>query len=147
MHKEINENVELAIHIPVGGRHDIIARGSGIVSLPCPPPPWLKVYFEGNLYGAENLKSFEQRVMHAAQRCVHGYPTVACSNYNPEERYVGLALEQIGTLDYARLVHELRARRYGPGNYIPDEECVQRAWCLNDESEEKILQWITPQSE
>lgn len=35
------------------------------------------VYFEGNVYGAENLKTFEERAICAYDRLTHSYPTVA----------------------------------------------------------------------
>lgn len=33
--------------------------------------------FEGNLYGAENLRTYRERLMHAAGRARDNYPTVA----------------------------------------------------------------------
>jgi len=59
-----------------------IDPGSGIVTLPA---HWDKradtdpvlVYFEGNRYGAENMTTFEARVLQAAGRLDKHYPTIA----------------------------------------------------------------------
>ncbi len=39
----------------------------------------MEVYYEGNAYGAENLRSFEERALHATGRLVQRSPTTACS--------------------------------------------------------------------
>ena len=38
---------------------------------------WIDIYFEGNLYGAANITSFEDMLRHAADRLVDHYPTAA----------------------------------------------------------------------
>lgn len=57
-----------------------IARGSGIVGL-AGLSPTVTVDFEGNIYHAENLRTFAQRVQHAADRLQQHYPTVARSTF------------------------------------------------------------------
>jgi hypothetical protein len=53
-----------------------IVRGSGVVGV-AGLTPTIVVHFEGNIYGAENLRTFDQRVQHAADRLRTGYPTSA----------------------------------------------------------------------
>jgi hypothetical protein len=63
-------------HTDLGG----IVRGSGIVSQGRGyrgDSARVEVYYEGNLYGAENLSRYADRVMHAADRLSARYPTVA----------------------------------------------------------------------
>jgi len=57
-----------------------IARGSGIVGR-AGLSPTVTVDFEGNIYHAENLRTFAQRVQHAADRLLQHYPTVARSTF------------------------------------------------------------------
>jgi len=52
-----------------------IAKDSGIVGVV--DGRYVHVSYEGNLYRAENLEKWEQRVMHAADRFASGYPTIA----------------------------------------------------------------------
>ena len=52
-----------------------IAKDSGIVGVV--DGRYVHVSYEGNLYKAENLEKWEQRVMHAADRLASGYPTIA----------------------------------------------------------------------
>src|SRR5262245_35530396 len=41
------------------------------------PRGCITVYFEGNLYDAENLQTLAERIACAADRLVHRYPTIA----------------------------------------------------------------------
>lgn len=57
-----------------------IRKGSGIVgTIEAPPGEGgrLVLDFEGNLYRAENIKTYADRVLHAAGRHTQRYPTVA----------------------------------------------------------------------
>lgn len=63
---------------PAGGRID---PGSGVVTADATTER-VQVYYEGNRYGAENLRTFEARVFHAAGRLASRYPTVACGVYD-----------------------------------------------------------------
>ena len=57
---------------------DIIDHGSGIVSEGIIDTEGrIEVYFEGNRHGAENLRTYAQRVGSAAGRLVQRYPTIA----------------------------------------------------------------------
>lgn len=69
---------EVLIVVPkpnVNSMHGITA-GSGIVArIAC--EGMLDVYYEGNLYGASNIKTFEDRAYHAWDRMCMKYPTTA----------------------------------------------------------------------
>jgi hypothetical protein len=54
-----------------------IAPGSAVVAMLADDFDHLVIYYEGNLYGAENLRTWEQRLECAAGRLVAKYPTVA----------------------------------------------------------------------
>ena len=69
--------MRLSLYV-VGPDHELpIARGSAIVGAGEIREGMTMVYFEGNLYGAENLRRFDERVEHAAARLVEKYPTAA----------------------------------------------------------------------
>jgi hypothetical protein len=55
----------------------IIKKGSGIVMTE--GKFMAEIYYEGNLYGIENLKNYEEKIKCAAGRAHTGYPTVATS--------------------------------------------------------------------
>jgi len=54
----------------------IIKGGSGIVGY-LVNSETIHVYYEGNLYNASNLKTFEERALCAYGRCSMRYPTIA----------------------------------------------------------------------
>jgi hypothetical protein len=72
----------IAVYVPKQGEGTVIDRGSGIVGTPRGTrpdgePATLCVDYEGNRYGASNIKTFADRVMHAASRHAAEYPTIA----------------------------------------------------------------------
>lgn len=70
----------LNVYVPVSGTvlERMIVRGSGIVGTPHPPgTDRVLIDYEGNLYGSENLKTYEDRLLHAGGRHAVRYPTVA----------------------------------------------------------------------
>ena len=73
-----------------------LARGSAIVGLPLVTGE-IRVYYEGNVIGAENLKRYRDRAVQAAGRMLHsypaGYPTRAREDVDPRE------VVEIGTID------------------------------------------------
>ena len=71
-----------------------IAFGSAIVGKPHADYGRITVYFEGNLFGAENMRSLEARAMIAAGRLHDSYPTIAKMSL-PEN-----ALLKIGNYHY-----------------------------------------------
>lgn len=86
--------MELTIYVPAAGTHLGIDPKSAIVGRE-PEDGRIKVYFEGNRFGAENMRRFTDRLMHAAGRLVQRYPTIAYGWY-PEK-----ALVAVGTYDAA----------------------------------------------
>jgi hypothetical protein len=70
----------LDLYAPAPGARSLrhVRPGSAIVGRPRPDDPSrVRVSYEGNLYDAENLRTYEDRVRCAAGRLVAGYPTVA----------------------------------------------------------------------
>jgi hypothetical protein len=68
---------DLRVYVPAG-ELPWLAPGSAIVGQPF--GDHVLADYEGNLYGAENIKTYADRALHAAGRHVwkgHGYPTVA----------------------------------------------------------------------
>lgn len=67
------------IYVPrTGSRLDqAIAPGSGIVGFPSRGATKIVLYYEGNLYDAENLRDPEERIVSAFGRGATGYPTSA----------------------------------------------------------------------
>jgi len=75
----------------------LIATQAGIVGIPeadATAPSFL-VYYEGNLYNAQNLKSYEQRIKCAADRLWRNYPSIAKGLFPQEE------FDVIGQVSYA----------------------------------------------
>lgn len=88
----------ISIHIPVTPNFAGIAPGSGIVAGDLPGVPSHTVlYFEGNLMGAENLKTWAERVVVAAGRLHQRYPTVARKGMPVEEAQANLV--RVGHVD------------------------------------------------
>jgi hypothetical protein len=73
-----------------------LARGSAIVGLPLATGE-IRVYYEGNVIGAENLKRYRDKAVQAAGRMLHsypaGYPTRAREDVDPRE------VVEIGAID------------------------------------------------
>lgn len=96
----------------------VIDAGSGIVM---DMAAWVMrgdpaiVYFEGNRYDVPNLRSFEERVRHAADRLVERYPTIARACF-PRDQF-----DVIGTY-----VFEAGCRHRTLD--ITDQEALD-AWC------------------
>jgi hypothetical protein len=90
-----------------------IDRGSGVVAELRTDAPQLVVHFEGNRHDAENLRSYDDRVIHAAGRLVTSYPTIACGVFHRNDFLV------VGTFD-------VETRRLDLTNLDAVE-----SWCLN----------------
>ncbi len=73
-----------------------LARGSAIVGLPLATGE-IRMYYEGNVIGAQNLKRYRDKAVQAAGRMLHsypaGYPTRAREDVDPRE------VVEIGTID------------------------------------------------
>lgn len=70
------------VYVPVEGKLQNIAPGSAIVGNPTETQlhdgrRLTQVYYEGNLFGAENMRLYEQMLLIAAGRLSCHYPTVA----------------------------------------------------------------------
>ncbi len=65
-----------------------LARGSAIVGLPLASGQ-IRIYYEGNIIGAANLKRYRDKAVQAAGRMLHsypaGYPTRAREDVDPRE--------------------------------------------------------------
>lgn len=85
----------LAVYVPADAEALFIAKGSAIVSKGEPDATGrVVVYFEGNLYGAENLKRFDERLLCASGRAASLYPTAAIASFDARQ------LKRVGTYDY-----------------------------------------------
>lgn len=92
----------MPVYVPASDEGHGIARGSAIVSMAGPDAGGrITVWYEGNLYGAENLKHFEERLRSAAGRAATRYPTVALASLEACE------LKQVGVYHYATAKLEL----------------------------------------
>jgi len=73
-----------------------LAKGSAIVGLPLASGR-VRIYYEGNVIGAENLKRFRDRAVQAAGRMLYhypaGYPTRAREDVDARE------VVEIGSID------------------------------------------------
>jgi hypothetical protein len=86
---------ELAVYVPAAHRDVLsIREGSGIVGATSPEPVTGRVVidYEGNLYGAANVRTWADRVLQAEGRHRVQYPTVAREAVRPD------ALVRVGTL-------------------------------------------------
>ena len=79
-----NRLVPVYIPHPESLLSKLIAKGSGIVGTPMGLDS-VTIYYEGNLYGAKNLRRFAERVLQATERMRMRYPTVATSQVDPRE--------------------------------------------------------------
>ena len=73
-----------------------LARGSAIVGLPLASGQ-IRIYYEGNVIGASNLKRYRDKAVQAAARMLHsypaGYPTRAREDVDPRE------VVEVGAID------------------------------------------------
>lgn len=88
-----------------------LARGSAIVGLAGAAP--IRIFYEGNVIGAENLRRYRDRAAQAANRLLHnfpaGYPTIAKADVEPREVIeIGTIGAATGTLDITAQAEDLR---------------------------------------
>lgn len=69
----------LDVYVPVAGSalEQAIAPRSAIVGSEVAGSDRVRIDYEGNLYGAESMVRYEDKLLHAASRHVTRYPTVA----------------------------------------------------------------------
>lgn len=87
---------EIVLYVPSGGFQATadIARGSAIVGEPQPSGAEVEVYFEGAIFGQENMRTLADRATHAAGRMLERYATTA-KRIVPRD-----ALLAVGTFDF-----------------------------------------------
>lgn len=113
--------MRLHIYVPTEKCHAHILPGSGIVGVELEGPRrQVLIHFEGNRYGSENIKTWEDKLLHAAGRLVERYPTIAFA---------------VVDRDAVRAV----------GIYETDTWSVVERWDHNDAVIKKALnEWLTP---
>lgn len=86
---------EFVLYVPRGGYSATadIARGSAIVGVPRADGAEVEVYFEGAIFGQENMRTLADRATHAAGRMAERYATSA-TRIVPRD-----ALTAVGTFD------------------------------------------------
>ena len=98
-----------------------LARGSAIVGLP-QASGQIRIYYEGNTIGAENLKRFRDRAVQAAGRTLHtfpvGYPTRARQDVDPRE------VVEIGAIDAKTYRIDISARPTDLSWWIDAEDLI-----------------------
>jgi hypothetical protein len=106
---------EIVLYVPSGGYSATadIARGSAIVGALRSGAAEVEVYFEGAIFGQENMRTLADRATHAAGRMLERYATTA-TRIVPRD-----ALLAVGTFDF----REGRIRLTGS-----DSECAVAAW-------------------
>jgi Zn-dependent M16 (insulinase) family peptidase len=109
---------KLNVFIPLNNKLTNIAAGSGIVGRELhDEPSRLKLYFEGNLFCSENLTQFTDKVMHASDRLITKYPTIAFTSaakeqvvevgtYDTDSRTLDIHTEQLSALKGWVLSHK-----------------------------------------
>jgi len=89
---------EFVLYVPSGGYSATadIARGSAIVGKPRADGAEVEVYFEGAIFGQENMRTLADRATQAAGRMLERYATTA-TRIIPRD-----ALLAVGTFDFDR---------------------------------------------
>lgn len=101
--------MKLNILIPLAGSFaaKVIAPKSAIVADPAASGDRLICHYEGNLYGAENLQNFYERICSAAGRLTASYPTAAMGEFEASDFM--LVAEFDTTIQVVTAVHDVRA--------------------------------------
>lgn len=89
-----------------------IDAGSAVVALTSESGSGFDVYYEGNRYGAENLRTFEDKVGCAAGRALYRYPTIARTHLP----VINSAFHYVGTWDGHRLILDGDEKDYADWN-------------------------------
>ena len=92
----IPERLGVYVPHPESRLCDELAKGSAIVGLPLATGE-IRIYYEGNVIGADNLKRYRDKATQAAGRLIHnyptGYPTRAREDIDPRE------VVEVGTIE------------------------------------------------
>ena len=98
-----------------------LARGSAIVGLPLATGE-IRIYYEGNVIGAQNLKRYRDKAVQAAGRMLHsypaGYPTRAREDVDPRE------VVEVGAIDTRTHRIDISARPTDLSWWIDSEDLV-----------------------
>lgn len=98
-----------------------LVRGSAIVGLPLATGK-IRIYYEGNLIGAENLERYRDKAIQAAGRMLHrypaGYPTRAREDVDPRE------VVEVGAIDAKTYQIEISAIPIDLSWWIDSEDLV-----------------------
>jgi hypothetical protein len=98
-----------------------LARGSAIVGLPLETGQ-IRIYYEGNVIGAQNLKRYREKAAQAAGRMLHrypaGYPTRAREDVDPRE------VVEVGAIDAKTYRIDISARPTELSWWIDAEDLV-----------------------
>jgi hypothetical protein len=100
-------HLSLYVPHPESGLCTALARGSAIVGLPLASGQ-IRIYYEGNIIGAQNLDRYRDKAVQAAGRMLHnfpaGYPTRAREDVDPRE------VLEVGAIDTKTYRIEISAR-------------------------------------
>jgi hypothetical protein len=91
--------------------------------------------FEGNIYGACNLESFEDKLLRAIFRHIKKYPTKA--RLQAPREFFEENFEKVGTIDIKALTTALENKTKSQA------ECLQKNCLIFDK--EKLAQWTKKQ--
>jgi hypothetical protein len=98
MRPHVGEPQQLILYVPhpESRLSTELARGSAIVGLQLVTGQ-IRIYYEGNVIGAQNLKRYREKAVQAAGRMLHrypaGYPTRARQDVDPRE------VVEVGVID------------------------------------------------
>ncbi len=101
--------IRLSLYVPhpESGLCTTLARGSAIVGMPLASGQ-IRIYYEGNVIGAQNLRRYRDKAIQAAGRMLHnypaGYPTRAREDVDPRE------LVEVGAIDTKAYRIDISAR-------------------------------------
>ena len=111
-------------------------HGSGIVGSPSKEKPTLiRVDFEGNIYGCENLSTYWDRLFHAAGRHVTHYPTVAREYLHEGPFFPYL---RVGLFNYEAAVATVRSREFSV------EQAMKKACEIDLTLKDMFEEWAGP---
>ena len=129
--------MNILIPKPNNSKRKLIKAGSGIVATDLPDGS-TDIYFEGNLYGAENLRSYWGRLLCAAGRLSQKYPTVArLVDKDRSENF-----DCIGAFDYDAVFNELQSN---PNQPVDD---VIKMFCrIEPDKYPVLIDWLEGQNE
>jgi hypothetical protein len=98
-----------------------LAHGSAIVGLPLDTGQ-IRIYYEGNVIGAQNLKRYREKAVQAAGRMLHsypaGYPTRAREDVDPRE------VVEVGAIDAKTYQIEISAEATDLSWWIDAEDLM-----------------------